>query len=106
MGKPTEQLFGTSCKDLLSKHPYITQDMIPEEIHQTKGQIHIFQIKINEANNFIIKGIFQDMESLAQQIGDEPIPSTPALIFHDRKRALDKTRRELFRTDSDKRARR
>lgn len=106
MKKSVEQLFRTRCKDLLNKHPYVTQEMIPEEIHQTKGQIHIFQIKINEANNFMIKVIFPNIESFTQQIGDKLIPSTLAPSFPDRKKVLDRTRRELFSIDSDKGAHR
>ncbi|KAM5588354.1 hypothetical protein ABKV19_006675 [Rosa sericea] len=105
-GKAAEQLFGTTCKELISKYPYAMQDTLPEEILQTKGQIHIFQIQINDANEFIIKGIFPDMESLLEQIEHQPTTSTPAHSLPEKKRFPEKSRRELFGTNTEKKTRR
>ncbi|XP_062009616.1 uncharacterized protein LOC133726153 [Rosa rugosa] len=48
MGKPAEQLFGSSCKDLVSKRSYPTESTLPEEIEKTRGQKFLFQLKIKE----------------------------------------------------------
>ncbi|PRQ28613.1 putative nucleic acid-binding protein [Rosa chinensis] len=36
-GKPAEQLFGITCKELLNKCPYAPQETLPPEILQTRA---------------------------------------------------------------------
>nr|XP_011469187.1 PREDICTED: uncharacterized protein LOC105352885 isoform X2 [Fragaria vesca subsp. vesca] len=101
-GKPAEQLFGITCKELINKYHYTTQESLPQEILQTIGQIYIFQIQITEKHELIIKGIFPDKQSSAQQTQYETTTSTPAQTLHDKKRFSDKNKRELFSNDPKK----
>ncbi|KAM5551507.1 hypothetical protein ABKV19_026384 [Rosa sericea] len=98
-GKPAEQLFGITCRELIDRYPYAPQETLPQEILQTTGQIHIFQIQISEANDFIVKGVFPSTKN-------QPSASTPAHPLYDRKRSVDKGRRQLFATNPDKKPRR
>ena len=99
-GNEAEQLFNNTCEELLAKRKYDTEQSLPEEIVETVGQTHIFEIQIKLNHELVVKSITPNT------ITAEPITTTPAQPQSDRKRISETSRKSLFKDDSEKKIRR
>ncbi|XP_040363010.1 uncharacterized protein LOC112165683 isoform X2 [Rosa chinensis] len=105
MGKPAEQLFGSSCKDLVSKRSYPTEATLPEEIEKTRGQKFLFQLKIKDDGELIIKDIFPHMESSVAPFENDPATMTPDPVPFQKRRAAGTSKKGLFISEPNKKSR-
>lgn len=106
MGKHAEQLFGSTCKDLVAKRSYPTAETLPQEIEKTMGQKLLFQIKVKDTSELIVRGVFPDGKLLTPPPQKDPATATPDHPPFERKRLIEKGRKQLFISEPEKKPKR
>lgn len=61
IGKPTEDLFGISCKELVIQKSHI-KTILPPKILKIKNQTRVLQLKIYSKDDLIIKTVYPDFQ--------------------------------------------
>ncbi|PRQ59526.1 putative nucleic acid-binding protein [Rosa chinensis] len=106
MGKEGEQLFGSTCEDLLNKRTYPTEHTLPKEIKQTIGQTYQFHIKVNPNSELVVKNIVPDPEASLPLTEKEPTSDTPDQLLSEIKRGIHASKRALFTSEPHKTSKR
>ncbi|XP_050368466.1 uncharacterized protein LOC126786629 isoform X2 [Argentina anserina] len=107
LGKQAEQLFNATCQDLLSKRFYATETDLPEEITQTIGQNHIFEIKVNFNRELVVKAVLPNPQAVLNPTDELPIPITAPDDTHwARKRGRETSETTLFSSEAGKKTKR
>ncbi|BBN67908.1 early nodulin-like protein 7 [Prunus dulcis] len=86
IGRAAEQLFKISCNELVVQRGFTDQQLLPDVILQTRGQVKIFQLRFGSMrsdfnrNDLLIQAVFDDTIPLI-----EPTPQSPdqSLAAHD-----------------------
>lgn len=60
MGRQAEEFFNSKCEQLLQKRFYPTEQLLPEEIVYKVGQTHLFEIKVNQNGDLMVRSITLD----------------------------------------------
>lgn len=79
-GKQAEELFGTTCDDLILKKNHKNPNVLPPEILEAQGQIKLLELKIGPSQNVIAKGIYEDVDGLTPTQCIQPSSFTPDSI--------------------------
>ncbi|XP_062000417.1 replication protein A 70 kDa DNA-binding subunit C-like isoform X1 [Rosa rugosa] len=75
-GKQAEELFGTTCEDLILNKNLDNPNILPPEILRIEGQIKLLQLEIGTTQNVIVKGIHEDIRGLNPTQRIQPSSST------------------------------
>lgn len=67
MRRQAEELFNSKCEKLLEKKFYPTEQSLPEEIVDKVGQAHLFEIKVNQNRDFMVKSITPDTPNTPEE---------------------------------------
>ncbi|XP_024186274.1 uncharacterized protein LOC112190983 [Rosa chinensis] len=109
-GKQGEELFGTTCEDLILNKNHDNPNILPQEILRIEGQIKLLELEIGTAQNVIVKGIHEDIRGLnpTQRIQPssstadniQPSSSTPDKVETTKKRnnQSSESDKQLFKT--------
>ncbi|XP_050374985.1 uncharacterized protein LOC126792603 isoform X2 [Argentina anserina] len=103
MGRPAEELFGASCRELLNRRFYASETELPEEITNTIGQTHLFEIKMSYNSEFSVKDVHQAPQS-TQTSGHavHPTAETPERLNYGKNRIGQTTEICMFTPESEK----
>lgn len=96
MGKEGEQLFGSTCEDLLNKRTYPTEHTLPKEIKQTIGQTYQFHIKVNPNSELVVKNIVPDPEASLPLTEKEPTSDARSASLRNKKRNPCKQKSSIY----------
>lgn len=97
MGRQAQQLFKNSCQELLEKRFYPTEQSLPEEIVDTVGQTHLFEIKLKPDRGFTVSGIAPSKDAATTTVD---LPQT------ERKRTNESGLTTLSKKEPEKKSRR
>ncbi|KAL6214525.1 hypothetical protein ACLB2K_013958 [Fragaria x ananassa] len=92
-----QQLFKNSCQELLEKRFYPTEQSLPEEIVDTVGQAHLFEIKLKPDRGFTVSGIAPSKDAATTTVD---LPQT------ERKRTNESGLTTLSKKEPEKKSRR
>lgn len=102
MGAQAERLFGSTCENLLNKTPH---EALPQEIQNTIGQTHVFELGFNNYGYLLVKGIVSDQIIPKPATELHPATETPKKMS-ERKREIDGTAKALFASEPQKKSKR
>ena len=105
MGKQVESFFGYTCQELLSKREYKGKEDFPEEITDKVDKTFVFEVKLKQNYDLILKGVQLEQPAEINAIDEQPFSATPEKNA-DKKRAANTMGKVLFISDQKKKYKR
>ncbi|KAM5586715.1 hypothetical protein ABKV19_005565 [Rosa sericea] len=106
MGRQAEQIFGTTCQELVNKRAYPNQHTLPPEIENAVDQRYLFQLKFNQYRELVVKAVYPDQQDSSPSTLLQPTIATAAHPASPRKRTIQTRSKAPFDSETEKKTKR